>query len=74
MSPSARTLVPVTVNGVVTQLAAGTTVAALVGKLDRSPAGVAVAIDDEVVPRSGWMARQLRAGERVEILTAVQGG
>lgn len=36
--------------------------------------GLAVAINDEVVPRSGWAARKLEAGDRVEIVGAVQGG
>ncbi|MBF6619387.1 MAG: sulfur carrier protein ThiS [Patulibacter sp.] len=36
--------------------------------------GVAVAIDGEVVVRSEWPRRILRAGERVEVLTAIQGG
>ena len=36
--------------------------------------GVAVAIDGEVVRRTDWSERTLRAGERVEVLTAIQGG
>ena len=36
--------------------------------------GLAVAVDAEVVPRSQWERRRLRDGERVEIVTAVQGG
>jgi sulfur carrier protein len=41
---------------------------------DGAPRGVAVAIDDVVVPRGTWDAVVVRAGDRVEILTAVQGG
>jgi sulfur carrier protein len=36
--------------------------------------GVAVAVNGEVVPRSTWVHRALHDGDRVEILTAVQGG
>lgn len=36
--------------------------------------GVAVAIDGEVVARGTWAARELAAGERVEVLVAMQGG
>jgi sulfur carrier protein len=36
--------------------------------------GVAVAIETEVVPRSAWVQTRLSAGERVEVLVAVQGG
>jgi thiazole synthase len=36
--------------------------------------GVAVAVDGEVVPRSEWDATQLRDGQTVEVLAAIQGG
>ena len=39
-----------------------------------SRAGVAVAVDGEVVPRSLWNERALAEGEQVEVLQAVQGG
>ena len=37
-------------------------------------AGLAVAVDAEVVPRSEWDARPLEAARRVEVLNAIQGG
>ena len=36
--------------------------------------GIAVAVNGEVVRRSAWDARRLHAGDRVEIVGAVQGG
>lgn len=36
--------------------------------------GLAVAIDDEVVPRSEWDSTVLSPGQRVEIVRAVGGG
>jgi sulfur carrier protein len=36
--------------------------------------GVAVAVDGEVVPRSGWEATALADGQRVEVVEAIQGG
>ena len=36
--------------------------------------GVAVAIDGEVVPRGRWSATEVRAGQKIEVLQAVQGG
>jgi sulfur carrier protein len=36
--------------------------------------GLAVAVDGEVVPRGRWDAVELRDGQRVEIVQAVQGG
>lgn len=49
------------------------TVADAVARLSRAATGIAVAVNGEVVPRSGWQ-RQLEPGDRVEILTASQGG
>jgi sulfur carrier protein len=36
--------------------------------------GVAVAVDGEVVPRAKWPERRITEGERVEALSAMQGG
>lgn len=36
--------------------------------------GVAIAINDEVVPRSTWATHTLRPHDRVEIIRATQGG
>ncbi len=36
--------------------------------------GIAVAVNDEVVPRAVWADTTLAAGDRVDVLTAVQGG
>lgn len=41
---------------------------------DRRPEGVAVAVNDAVVPRGEWAGWPLREGDAVEIVTAVQGG
>ena len=49
-------------------------VAALVALLTVATRGVAGAVNGEVVPRSRWEALALRDGDRVEVLTAAQGG
>ena len=36
--------------------------------------GIAVAVNGEVVPRQRWEFRLLKAGDRVDIVGAVQGG
>jgi sulfur carrier protein len=36
--------------------------------------GVAVAVDGEVVPHGEWERLELREGQQVEVLQAVQGG
>lgn len=51
----------------------GTTVAVLLESLGYPDRGVAVAMDDAVVPRSRWNTT-LSGGVRLEVLTAVQGG
>ena len=46
----------------------------LVEQLTAARRGVAVAVNGEVVPRSSWPAARLRDGDRIEVLTAAQGG
>jgi sulfur carrier protein len=57
-------------------VADGATLADVLGDLGLSPGGrgVAVAVEAEVVPRGEWPSRRLEGGERVEVLTASQGG
>ncbi|WFF32255.1 sulfur carrier protein ThiS [Propionibacterium freudenreichii] len=74
----------VTINGEATQVDADT-VAALVTQRtgralspDGTPAdggrlGLAVAVNDEVVPRRNWQATALTEGATIEIVTATQG-
>jgi sulfur carrier protein len=66
----------ITVNGRPSDVAAGTTVAALLAALGvpAEARGVAVAVDAEVVPRGEWETRVVASGAQVEIVTAVQGG
>lgn len=57
----------------------GTTVESVVRELIAPegggvPGGIAVAVNDEVVRRPAWAATPLGAGDRVDVLTAVQGG
>ena len=49
-------------------------VAGLIEALDLGGRRVAVAVNGEVVPRSGFTGRRLAADDRVEILEAVGGG
>lgn len=62
------------VNGAEREAPDGATVAAVVAELTARPAGVAVALNDEVVPRADWRTTVVRDADRVEVLTAVQGG
>ncbi|MFI2348992.1 sulfur carrier protein ThiS [Streptomyces sp. NPDC019443] len=64
----------VSVNGESRELATGTTLDTLVAALTAAPSGVAAAVNEAVVPRSQWSGTLLDDGDRVEVLTAVQGG
>ncbi|MGW2473540.1 sulfur carrier protein ThiS [Streptomyces sp. NPDC001665] len=64
----------VSVNGAPAAVAPGTTLDALVATLTDATAGVAAALNETVVPRGQWPAAALADGDRVEVLTAVQGG
>jgi sulfur carrier protein len=62
------------VNGQCRPVADGTTVGDVVASVTSQESGCAVAVNGEVVPRHDWPTHAVRAGDRVEILTAVQGG
>jgi sulfur carrier protein len=62
------------VNGSERRVPAACSVAGLLGLLALAERRVAVAVNRQVVPRSGFDRRTLAAGDRVEILEAVGGG
>ncbi|UWE08906.1 sulfur carrier protein ThiS [Actinacidiphila bryophytorum] len=66
--------ITVHVNGVARTVDAPVALDALVATLTAAPSGVAAALNDTVVPRTRWPATALADGDRVEVLTAVQGG
>ena len=43
-------------------------------ELNPTQAGIAVAVDREVIPKTQWQATELRENSEVEIIRAVQGG
>lgn len=68
----------IVINGESKDVAIGATLAdTLHQQLDIDPLharGVAVAVNDEVVRREDWQDVLLEAGDRVEVITARQGG
>jgi sulfur carrier protein len=65
----------ITVNGRAEECPAGTTVAALVARLEPARArACAVEVNLALVPRSRHAERRLDDGDRVEIVTLVGGG
>lgn len=66
--------VTVRVNGDYRDVPDGSTLAQLVADFTSAPSGVAAAVNEAVVPRGEWPRLRLSDGDRVEVLTAVQGG
>lgn len=67
-------MIEVRINGEPVQVEAGTHLRALVTERIERVEGVAVARNDEVVPRSEWSDTVVGDGDRIEILVAAQGG
>jgi len=64
----------VTLNGQSRDVAKGLSLADVVAQLTDAPRGIAVALNAAVVPRGNWAATTLADDDRIEVLTAVQGG
>jgi sulfur carrier protein len=66
----------VELNGEPVELPEGASVALAVKRLGAPErrAGVAVAVDGEVVPRSQWESTALSEGQNVEVVGAILGG
>ena len=67
-------MIQMQVNGKEVVMPEGSTVASLVDGMGRDRRGIAVAVNETVVPRGLWETTRVRGGDRVEILTAAQGG
>jgi thiazole synthase len=62
------------VNGEYRELGDDATVETVVHELGVDRRGTAVAVNGEVIPRGAWAATDLRDGQEIEVLHAVQGG
>lgn len=72
--PSHAATVTVSVNGASRDVPSESTLDQLVAGLTAAPSGVAAAVNETVVPRGQWTRVRLAEGDRIEVLTAVQGG
>ena len=61
-------------NGTPHEVDEGTTVAALLSRLELVPRYVAVELNEQVVPRARHAECHLQSGDHVEIVTLVGGG
>lgn len=50
------------------------TLAELVATITSAQSGIAVAVNDVVIPRHQWPTVAMEDGARIEVVTAVQGG
>ena len=64
----------ITINGEHQELHDGVTLSALVTVIGCGTKGVAIAVNEALVPRSAWAEHVLRSEDRVEVLKAAQGG
>jgi sulfur carrier protein len=65
---------PVWVNGTAIDVPAGQSVAELISEYSDRTTGIAVAVNQNVLTRSEWAQTALQPGDRVEIVSATQGG
>lgn len=64
----------ITINGAARQVPDEMSLERAVALITTAAAGVAAAVNGELVRRASWPATRLAAGDEVEVLTAVQGG
>jgi len=64
----------VMINGEPREVADGMSLAEAVALLTTARAGVAAAVNGDVVRRADWDVTPLSDGDEVEVVTAVQGG
>lgn len=64
----------ISVNGQPREIADGMTLGALIAELGVRREGIAVARNEDVVPRGSLEATRLAAGDAIEIIVAVAGG
>jgi sulfur carrier protein len=64
----------IVINGMPHEVADEMSLDRAVALISTAASGVAAAVNGEVVRRVSWPATALAAGDKVEVLTAVQGG
>jgi sulfur carrier protein len=64
----------IVVNGEPVPLELATLEALIAERVDAASRGIAVALNDAVVPRAAWPETRLKAGDRIEIIKVMVGG
>lgn len=64
----------VQVNNKEVELTTGNTISALAAQLDLPPQGVAIALNNHMIPRSQWAEQEIQNGDSLVIIKAACGG
>lgn len=64
----------IVINGTPHEVPDATCLDRAVALISQSAAGIAVAVNGQVVSRMSWPQVRLADGDKIEVLTAVQGG
>jgi sulfur carrier protein len=64
----------IVINGAARQVAEDMSLDQAVSLVSDAATGVAAAVNGDVVRRASWASTRLAAGDKIEVLTAVQGG
>ncbi|NNN20234.1 MAG: sulfur carrier protein ThiS [Acidimicrobiaceae bacterium] len=67
-------MIDIFLNGSAHPVPDSTTIDGLIESLGIPRKGIALALNSEVIPQSGWMERLLLPHDKVELLTIAQGG
>lgn len=64
----------ITINNSTTEISAGDTLDKVLADMGMPAAGIAVAVDNKVVPKAQWPHTLLHEGARLTVIRAVCGG
>lgn len=67
-------MIQISVNNNSQSVAKETSVAALLKTINQSENGIAIAINDQVIPKARWKTKILNNQDKLLIITATQGG
>lgn len=67
-------MIQISVNNNLQKIDANTTLASFLEKLLPQHNGIAIALNEQVVPQSSWQEKKLVENDQILIITATQGG
>ncbi|MFD1551424.1 thiamine biosynthesis protein ThiS [Putridiphycobacter roseus] len=67
-------MIQISVNNNIQKIEANITLASFLEKLLPNQNGIAIALNEQVVPQSNWQVQKLVENDQILIITATQGG